>query len=198
MNVRDETLVKRAKKGDYAAFEELIKRYEKKVYNLVYRIMGNREDANDILQEAFLNAFRKISDFKGDSRFSTWLHRIAINLCLMRKRKTKDKKVVSLDVPIIANDQEEIKRELRDDWSKNPLATLENKEVKETLSMAIDSLPEEYRTVFLLKGYNGLSNEDVAKMLKLSLPAVKSRLHRARLFLRNKLSQYFKGYGVRT
>jgi len=192
MLVSDEILVKKSQKGDYPSFEELVKRYEKKIYNLAYRIMGNKEDASDVLQETFLQAFKKLATFKGKAKFSTWLYRIAVNICLMRKRKGKKMETVSLDVPILTKKEDEIKRELRDDWSENPLATLENKEVKKTLSEAIDSLPEEYRTVFLLRGLNGLSNEEVAEVLKISLPAVKSRLHRARLFLRDRLSQYFQ------
>lgn len=192
MSVSDEILVKKSQKGDYPSFEELVKRYEKKTYNLAYRIMGNKEDASDVLQETFLQAFKKLAGFKGKAKFSTWLYRIAVNICLMRKRKRKKMEIVSLDVPILTKKEDEIKRELRDDWSESPLATLENKEVKKTLSEAIDLLPEEYRTVFLLRGLNGMSNEEVAEVLKISLPAVKSRLHRARLFLRDRLSQYFQ------
>ncbi|MFB0527049.1 MAG: RNA polymerase sigma factor [bacterium] len=197
MLVSDDILVKKSQKGDYPSFEELVKRYEKKIYNLAYRIMGNREDASDVLQETFLQAFKKLASFKGKARFSTWLYRIAVNICLMKKRKGKRMETVSLDIPILTKKEDEIKRELRDDWSESPLATLENEEVKKNLSKAIDSLPEEYRTVFLLRGLNGLSNEEVANVLKISLPAVKSRLHRARLFLRDKLSQYFQEYGSR-
>jgi len=192
MSVSDEILVKKSQKGDYPSFEELVKRYEKKIYNLAYRIMGNKEDASDVLQETFLQAFKKLAGFKGKAKFSTWLYRIAVNICLMRKRKRKKMEIISLDVPILTKKEDEMKRELRDDWSESPLATLENKEVKKTLSEAIDLLPEEYRTVFLLRGLNGMSNEEVAEVLKISLPAVKSRLHRARLFLRDRLSQYFQ------
>ncbi len=197
MPVSNGVLVKKSQEGDSLSFEELVKRYEKKIYNLAYRIMGNKEDANDILQETFLEAFRKLSSFEGKSKFSTWLYRIAVNLCLMKKRREKKIDEVPLDMPILTKEEDEIKGELRDDWSKNPLATLENKEVRKKLSKAIDSLPEEYRTVILLRGVNGLSNEEVAKVLKISLPAVKSRLHRARLFVRDQLSQYFKGEGAK-
>lgn len=195
MSVSDEILIEKSQKRDYQAFEVLVKRYEKKIYNLAYRIMSNKEDASDILQETFLQAFRKISTFKGRSNFSTWLYRIAVNICFMKKRKQKKMRTVSLDVPILTKKNDEIKRELSDDWSKNPLATLENKELKDTLYRAIDLLPVDYRTVFLLKGIEDLSNKEIAKVLKISLPAVKSRLHRARLFLRDKVSEYFRGYG---
>ncbi len=196
VTVSDEILVKKSQEGDYSSFEELVKRHEKKIYNLCYRLTGNREDASDALQETFLQAFRKLSSFKGKSKFSTWLYRVAVNVCFMRRRKEKKMKTVSLDAPVLTEKADEIKRELPDDWSKNPLATLENEEIRGILSNAIDSLPEEYRTVLVLRGVNGFSNEEVAKMLEISLPAVKSRLHRARLFLRDTLSQYFKGNHV--
>jgi len=197
MAVSDETLVEKSQQGDYLSFQELVKRHEKKIYNLAYKIMGNKEDASDVLQETFLQAFKKLPGFKSKAKFSTWLYRIAVNICLMRKRRQKKIKTVSLDVPILTKQEDEIRRELRDDWSKSPLASLESEEVKRALSNAIDSLPEEYRTVFILRGVNGFSNEEVANTLKISLPAVKSRLHRARLFLRDKLSEYFKEYGSR-
>ena len=197
MAVSDETLVEKSQQGDYLSFQELVRRHEKKIYNLAYKIMGNKEDASDVLQETFLQAFKKLPGFKSKAKFSTWLYRIAVNICLMRKRKQKKIKTVSLDVPILTKQEDEIRRELRDDWSKSPLASLESEEVKRALSNAIDSLPQEYRTVFLLRGVNGFSNEEVANALKISVPAVKSRLHRARLFLRDKLSEYFKEYGSR-
>jgi len=197
MAVSDGTLVEKSQQGDYLSFQELVKRHEKKIYNLAYKIMGNKEDASDVLQETFLQAFKKLPGFKSKAKFSTWLYRIAVNICLMRKRRQKKIKTVSLDVPILTKQEDEIRRELRDDWSKSPLASLESEEVKRALSNAIDSLPEEYRTVFILRGVNGFSNEEVANTLKISLPAVKSRLHRARLFLRDKLSEYFKEYGSR-
>ena len=132
MSVPDEILVKKSQKGDYLSFEELVKRYEKKIYSLAYRIMGNKEDASDVLQETFLQAFKKLAGFKGKAKFSTWLYRIAVNICLMRKRKRKKMKTVSLDIPILTKKEDEIKRELGDDWSESPLATLENEEVKKT------------------------------------------------------------------
>jgi len=197
MAVSDETLVEKSQQGDYLSFQELVRRHEKKIYSLAYKIMSNKEDASDVLQETFLQAFKKLPGFKSKAKFSTWLYRIAVNICLMRKRKQKKIKTVSLDVPILTKQEDEIRRELRDDWSKSPLASLESEEVKRALSNAIDLLPQEYRTVFLLRGVNGFSNEEVANALKISVPAVKSRLHRARLFLRDKLSEYFKEYGSR-
>ena len=100
MTVNDEILINRSREGDYSAFEELVKRYEQKIYNLAYRMMGNQADASDVLQETFLQALRKIKDFKGKSLFSTWVYRIAVNLCLMKKRRRKIEKTVSLDAPL--------------------------------------------------------------------------------------------------
>lgn len=191
--ISDEVLVRRAQGGDYPSFEELVKRYEKKIYNLAYRFTRNRDDSNDVLQETFMQAFRGIVNFKGKSKFSTWLHRIAVNICLMKKRKNARARMVSLDKPVSIDDREELNVQLRDDWTKSPLATLENEEVKETISRAVDSMPEQYRNVFVLKGSNGSSNKEVAEILNISVPAMKSRLHRARLFLRDELSKYFQG-----
>lgn len=190
----DAALVQRVRAGDYSAFETLVQRHEKKIYNLAYRMMGNQEDASDILQEAFLQSFRKLDTFKGESDFSTWIYRIAVNLCLMKKRKEKGRRVISLDAPVLYQRQKELRTVVPDDWSKNPLASLENKELKKKLAEAIKELPADYRTVFLLREAQGLSNEEAAKVLKVSVAAVKSRLHRARLFLRDKLSRYFKEY----
>ena len=193
MHTSDELLVKQSKTGDYGSFEELVKRYEQKIYALALRFTGNKTDAKDVLQETFLQAFRHLSSFREESRFSTWIYRIAVNQCLMRRRRKKIMKTVSLDTPLVTRKHDELTREFPEDWSRSPDATLDNKELKEKLSGAIDMLPEEYRTVFVLRDMNGLSNEEAAKVLNVSVPAVKSRLHRARMFLRDSLSDYFYG-----
>ncbi len=192
----DKALVAKVRTGDYRAFELLVRRHEKKIYNLAFRMLGNREDAGDILQEAFLQAFRKLDTFKDEAEFSTWIYRIAVNLCLMKKRKEKGHRVISLEAPVLYQRQKELKTAIADDWSKEPSANLENKELKQMLKEAIKELPAEYRAVFLLREAQELSNEEAAKVLKISLAAVKSRLHRARLFLRDKLAHYFKEYST--
>ncbi|MCD6423701.1 MAG: RNA polymerase sigma-70 factor [Elusimicrobia bacterium] len=193
--LKDLGLVSLAKQGDRSAFSELVKRYEKKVYALALRIMQNPEDASDVLQDTFIQVFKKIKDFKEKSRFSTWLYRIAYNECLMRKRK-KQIPTVSIDEPLVLASGEELKQEIVD-WSSNPLATIENKELKNKLEEAISKLPGEYRDVVVLKDIEGLSHKEIADMLKISIPNVKTRLHRARMFLRKELSDYFKGLGFR-
>lgn len=190
---KDSELVLKAQKGGRQAFGELVKKYERKIYALTYRIMGNREDAADALQETFLQAYKKIGTFEGKSGFSTWLYRIAVNTCLMKKRKKK-LDTVSIDRPLRMDDGEEINREPVD-WSNDPMATIDNKEVKKKLDEAIAEMPEEFRTVVLLRDVDRLSSREVTDILNISIPNMKSRLHRGRLFLRRKLSEYFRSRG---
>jgi len=191
--LKDSELVLKAQKGDRRAFGELVKKYERKIYALTYRLMRNREDAADALQETFLQAYKKIGTFEGKSGFSTWLYRIAVNTCLMKKRKKK-LDTVSIDRPLRLDDGEEINRELVD-WSNDPVATIDNKEVKKKLDEAIAAMPEEFKTVVLLRDVDRLSSKEVADILNISIPNVKSRLNRGRLFLRRKLSEYFRSRG---
>lgn len=188
-NGADLDLVERAKAGQLKAFEELMSKYEEKVYSIAYRMTGNREDAEEILQETFLSVYKSLGRFKGKSRFSTWLYRIAVNASLMRLRKTKRKaETLSLDEPV-GGDNNHPKREVVD-WL-TPEDIVERKKLMEVITAAIDSLPETYRAIVLLRDGEGLSNGEVAKILKTSVPAVKSKLHRARMHLRAKLSEYF-------
>ncbi|MFH1958180.1 MAG: sigma-70 family RNA polymerase sigma factor [bacterium] len=190
---KDSELVLNAQKGSRQAFGELVKRYERKIYALTYRIMRNREDAADTLQETFMQAYNKIGTFEGKSGFSTWLYRIAVNTCLMKKRKKK-LDTVSIDRPLRMDDGEDINREPVD-WSNNPMAAIDNKEVKKKLDEAIAEMPEEFRTVVLLRDVDRLSSREVADILNITVPNMKSRLHRGRLFLRRKLSEYFRSRG---
>lgn len=189
-NSADQTLIRRSQEGDAAAFDLLIKKYEQKIYNLLLRMTANETEANDLFQETFISAWRNIRQFKAKSNFSTWLYRIAVNAVFMMHRKKK-LATVSLDAPVKTS-EDDIKRELSIDWSDNPLATLENAELKERLNHAIELLPDQYRTVLLLSDMQGLSNDEIKNILNISLASVKSRLHRARLFLRERLSEYFK------
>ncbi|MGH7724329.1 MAG: RNA polymerase sigma factor [Candidatus Eiseniibacteriota bacterium] len=185
----DSDLVARAQGGDTEAFGELVRRYEGRIYHLVRRILGDPDEAEDALQETFLSAFRGLPRFKREARFSTWLFRIATNAALMRVRKRRPN-VVSLDRPIEEEDGGEIgPRELRD-WSAMPDEELVNDETRTKMEEAIAALPEDQRAVFLLRDVEGLSNPEIAETLELTLPAVKSRLHRARLSLRNRLDRY--------
>jgi RNA polymerase sigma-70 factor (ECF subfamily) len=186
-NLTDWALIKKANSGNRSAFDELVARYEKKVYNLSCKMLGAEEDAKDALQETFLSAFKALDSFKGKSSFSTWLYRIATNVCLMKIRK-KSFGLVSLDKLL---DIEPV------DGSNSLSTTIDRDELKKVLDSAIKSLPEMYRTVFILRDINGLSISETASVLKLSVPTVKSRLHRARSYLRDKVSKYMRGEVVR-
>ena len=183
----DQELVEKAKAGELKAFEELMNKYERKVYGIAYRMTGNREDAEEVLQEAFLSVYKSLGRFKGKSSFSTWLYRIAVNAALMKLRKKKID-TVSLDEPVVSDDGDRLIREAVD-WT-TPEELVERKRLMEVISEAIDSLPETYRVIILLRDREGLSNSEVARVLKTSVPAVKSKLHRARMHLRNRLAEH--------
>jgi RNA polymerase sigma-70 factor (ECF subfamily) len=186
-------LVAAAKRGDVAAFEELVSRYERKIFRLTMNITRNREDAEDAMQDAFLKSYSHLKSFQGDSRFYTWLVRIAANEALMRLRKRRPNQF-SLDEPV-EGDEDLMPRELQD-WGPGPEQRFAQTEMREILSNVIDELEPEYRTVFVLRDIEELSTEDTASTLGISVPAVKSRLLRARLKLRQKLNRYFQQGGA--
>ena len=180
----DEDLVLRAKGKDTRAFDELVTRYQNKIYRLARRMTATEEDAEDVLQEAFVKAYRSLGGFKGKSRFSTWLYRITVNLALMKLRKRK-LETVPLDQPIDTGDGL-VQRDLEDD-ALNPLERMIAAESKEILDAAIADLPAGHRAVFVLRDVEKLSTEDTAKVLGITIPAVKSRLHRTRIMLKERL-----------
>jgi len=184
----DEDLVRIAQAGDNRAFDELVRRYRDKVYRLSYKILRHEEDAAEALQDAFLSAYRGLKNFKVESTFSTWLYRIATNASLMKYRRRREGHV-SLEQsqsPDGSGEPLQIP-----DWSAQPLGDLLNSETREVMQEGIAKLPEELRTVFVLRDIEELSNAEVAEILNLSVAAVKSRLHRARIFLRDRLNRYF-------
>ena len=183
----------RARAGDGAAFGQLVEHYERKIYRLAKRITQNDEDAEDVLQEAFLKAYEHLPGFKGDSKFYTWIVRIAVNEALMKLRKRKGDRFVSLDEPIETG-EEEVKREVAV-WEGNPEQQYSQEELQRILDEAVQSLKPDFRTVFMLRDIEELSTEETAEALGLSVPAVKSRLLRARLALREKLTRQFKRKG---
>jgi RNA polymerase sigma-70 factor, ECF subfamily len=185
-------LVAAAKKGDTGAFEELVNRYEKKIFRVTMNITRNQQDAEDAMQDAFLKAYAHLKDFSGDSRFYTWLVRIAANEALMRLRKRRPN-VLSLDEPI-DGEEDLMPREI-EDWGPDPLDRFAQTEMRGILENAIDALTPDFRTVFVLRDIEELSTEETAKALNISVPAVKSRLLRARLKLREKLDRYFRQGG---
>ena len=182
-------LVASARAGDLAAFEELVNRYERKIFRLAMNITGNREDSEDVMQEAFLKAYSHLKDFQGDSRFYTWLVRIAVNEALMKLRKRRPNQV-SLDEPM-ESDGDAFPKEIAD-WGPSPEQRFAQTELAGILSGAIETLDPAYRMVFVLRDLEDLSTEDTAEILGLSVPAVKSRLLRARLKLRDILHRIFR------
>jgi RNA polymerase sigma-70 factor, ECF subfamily len=182
-------LVSAAQNGDISAFETLVGRYERKIFRLTQNITQNREDAEDAMQEAFLKAFQHLDEFQGNSRFYTWLVRIAVNQALMKLRKRRPN-VVSLDEEIDTG-EDMMPREV-EDWGPSPQQRYEQTELSEILGKVIGELESPFRVVFQLRDIEEMSTEETAEALGLSVPAVKSRLLRARLKLRQKLNQYFK------
>ena len=189
--VSDElALVQAAKGGDVSAFEELVRRYDRNVFRIAQHITQNREDAEDVVQDAFLKAYQKLDQFQGNSKFYTWLVRIAVNEALMKLRKRKASKTVSIDEDV-ETEEGFVPREVTD-WSPNPEQLYKQAELGDILEKTIQGLPAGFRTVFVLRDVEGLSTEETAEALGMSIPAVKSRLLRARLQLRERLSRHFK------
>jgi len=186
-------VVAQARLGDPKAFSELLRRYEGKIFRLAQHITQNREDAEDVLQEAFLKAYEHLDQFQGQSKFYTWIVRIAVNQALMKLRKRKSDRSVSLD-DTIDTGEDKVAREIAA-WDENPEEKYTREEMNQILTTAIEGLAPIYRAVFVLRDVDGLSTEDTAEALDLSVPAVKSRLLRARLQLRDKLTRYFKRKG---
>jgi RNA polymerase sigma-70 factor, ECF subfamily len=190
--VRDDeaALVAAAKAGDTRAFDELVTRYERKIFRLAMNITQNQAEAEDAMQDAFLKAFQHLGDFQGGSRFYTWLVRIAVNESLMRLRKRRPNQF-SLD-DNIETEGSPIPRQI-EDWGPSPEKRYAQTEMGGILSDVIEKLEPLYRAVFLMRDVSELSTEETADALGISIPAVKSRLLRARLKLRDLLQPYFQG-----
>ncbi len=182
-------LIERLKAGDQTAYAEMVEAHAGRIYNLALRMLGDEAAAEDVLQETFLNAFRAIDRFEGRSQLGTWLYRIANNAALMQLRK-KEPTTFSLDSPIETDEGEEIPRQFFD-FCCLPERDLLGDEARQEMQNAIDQLPDGLRVVFLMRDIEGFSTQETADALDLSVPAVKTRLMRARLALREKLSHYF-------
>src|SRR2546425_3635707 len=186
-------LVARAREADLAAFNELVNHSSRKIYRVAKHITQNDEDAEDVLQETFLKAFEHLPDFQGQSKFYTWLVRIAVNESLMKLRKRKSDRTVPLDEPVDTG-EDTVAREVAV-WEDNPEERYSREELAQILDEAVQSLKPAFRTVFVLRDIEELSTEETGEALGISVPAVKSRLLRARLQLREKLTRFFKRKG---
>jgi RNA polymerase sigma-70 factor (ECF subfamily) len=184
--MEEQQIIEAAKKGDRKAMADLVKAYEKTVYNFAFKICRNQERAENIMQETFFSMVKSLNQFDGKSKLSTWLYRIVANHCLMEARK-KRLQFLSID-----EDDGLYESGFAADWNLIPSNSVENIELKSILDEAIQKLSPEYRAVFLLRDVEGLSTEETGKTTGLSVQAVKSRLHRARAFLRKEINEAFK------
>jgi RNA polymerase sigma-70 factor (ECF subfamily) len=189
----DAALVEALRRDDPGAATALVETYGDRVYRLARRITSSNEDAEEVAQDALWTAARKIGTFKGESAFGSWLYRITANAAYMKLRSRRAMaNEIALDDVLPALDEEGRHFEPMDDWSARVDEQALQGELREVLEAAIAALPPEYRTAVVLHDIEGLSNPDIADALGLSLPAVKSRIHRSRLFLRQRLSEYLR------
>ena len=190
----EEELVREFQAGNRQAYDKIADIYQKKIYSLSYNLTRNQMDAQDVTQEVLLTLFRKINMFQGKSAFSSWVYRITLNSSYMKLRRKKKEPNISIDelMPLFNGagfQQDKIK-----DWSENTESLMFANESRNVIKNAVDLLPEKEKVVFLLRDVEGVSTEKTGEILDLTVPAVKSRLHRARLFLRKKLSNYFEEF----
>lgn len=196
--MQEEALIASCRTGNTKAFERLVTLYEKKVFNLAFRMTGSLEDARDITQDAFIKVYTSLRDFRGDSAFSTWLFRIVSNMCLDELRRRRRRTFMSIDEPIQQSDGE-IPRQLADPLA-DPEQAVERRDLKRAVHEAILNLSEDHRLIIVLRDLQGFTYEEIASMLDCSLGTVKSRLNRARMALRKALQdkELFATGGVKT
>jgi RNA polymerase sigma-70 factor (ECF subfamily) len=191
----DEVLVEQFRAGDRRAFEELVRRHRSRIYHLALRMTKSEQEALEIVQETFLSVYRKLPDFRGESAVGSWIHRIAANFALMRLRHQRV--VDEVEEPL---ETEEGKFRPDGHWDEGPTGFWGRRaddialdaELRGQINHAVDALPDSYRSVFLLRDIEGLSYDEIALALRTTVPAIKSRLHRARLSLREQLAHYFE------
>jgi RNA polymerase sigma-70 factor (ECF subfamily) len=193
----EEILVKEFQEGNLEAYDQIAERYQKKIYGLSFNLCRNQMDAQDVTQEVLLTLYKKINTFQGKSAFSSWVYRITLNATYMKLRSKKKEPNLSLDDLRPSFNGSGFHQEKIQDWSESTESLLFTNETREIIQKAVDLLPEKEKVVFVLRDVDGLSTEKVSEILELTIPAVKSRLHRARLFLRKKLSNYFDGHRSR-
>lgn len=186
-----ELINKFVKHNDAASFSELVTRYSEKVHNLAMRITRNTEDTEEIMQDVFIIVYTKVHKFQGKSAFSSWLYRVTTNTAFMKLRKRRMNNTVSLDDPGLIEKNNWIST--RSEFTDVNYITSKH-EMRARLEAALAKLPEEYRMIFLLRDVDGLSNQEVGEIMKITIPAVKSRLHRSRLMLRRRLKTFYQDY----
>jgi len=193
-NPTDHHLIAEFKAGSMEAMEKIVGRYEDRIFTFGLKMCGHLQDAEDIAQETFLNAFRYLKDFREETKLKNWLFMIATRACIRKRRKKKCEPdyEISLD-SFIHEDGSDGKYEIPD-WSDDPSDNVMRAELKRIIDAAIQTLPHKYRLVFNLRDIEGFNTKETAEILKISTQSVKTRLHRARLFLREEISkQYMEG-----
>lgn len=188
----DEALVRGLMREEPGAAEALVQEYGERVYRLAFRITGSQEDAEEVAQDALWTAARKIGTFKGESAFGSWLYRITANTAYqkLRGRRGRNHAEISWEALLPHFDGNGHHAEPVDDWSGKVEEPILHRELRDVLSSAVEALPTDYRAAFLLHDVEGMPNREIAQSLGISLPAVKSRVHRSRLFLRQRLGHY--------
>ena len=188
----DRELIERVKKGESSAFRELVERYKRQAYYVAFDFMGSHEDAEDISQEAFIKVYQSIRSFRGEAQFSTWLHRIVVNLCISEKRKksSKDMEYYGDTLP------EEMHHAHDSDSPDHPESALQSTKIQQHIQEALDRLPAKQRTVFVLRFYQDMPLKEIGRVLKLSEGTVKSHLFRTLRKLREYLKYYEADFGI--
>jgi RNA polymerase sigma-70 factor, ECF subfamily len=190
----EKQLIERSRRGDVAAFDKLVRRYERTVYNVAYRLSGSHDDASDIAQEAFVRAWNNLKSFRGEAQFSTWIHRIVTNVFLDDRKKKRSRPTTSLDESVDL-DENTVTRQF-EDHSPGPEALMEGEERRMILEKAIHTLPEAQRVMIVMYHNQGLAYEEIAELTQLPIGTVKSRLNRARLALRDRLGKVAELFGI--
>jgi len=189
----DHDLIARFKAGSMEAMEKIVERYEKRIFTFGLKMCGHLQDAEDIVQETFLNAFRYLGRFREETKLKNWLFKIATRACIRKRRKKKSEPDYEISLEsFVHEDGSDIKYEIPD-WSDVPADNVLRAELKQMIDAAIQSLPHKYRLVFNLRDTEGFNTEETSEILGISVQSVKTRLHRARLFLREKISGHYRG-----
>lgn len=182
--------IERFKSGSEGAFNDILGKYQDRIYNFLHRLCGCPEGAADVTQETFLNAFKYLKNFRGETLFKNWLYKVAANSCYKFKRKDKNEPDFELSLEQFLPHDDSPKLEIPDE-TMAPEGQVLNEEISDYIDKALLELPKKYRLVVVLRDMEGLTAEETARVLDISVPAVKSRLHRARLYMRDRLGEYF-------
>ncbi len=188
---KDAALIEAINAGETDKFYELVQRYQQALFNFAMRLCGQVADAEDVVQDTFLNVFRYLKDFRFESQFKNWLYRIAMSACIKRRRRSKFAPERELSLDDFLPGEEDVVAAETPGWAREPLQRLLNEELAGRIDQAILALPETYRPVLVLRDIEGFSTEETAQILNLTPGNVKVRLHRARLFVREQLKDYF-------